>query len=288
MEASELSTGGADVQQALNPEYPRPPKRKAAREAQKINEAEILASMPDPQMVAERSAAVAEAAAAEAAVERIGALPPPSVVHEIVHQVNADRQSMKKHNKTTSPPPAQEAPPTCAPDDPMSSSSSSSTSSASPLQGGAKPSTNQARHYCQFPECGKNFSSEWNLARHTRESCKMTTRAHSYEPTSAADKIDLIFMDKSKRRVSRTFLCTVSSLISYWLGEQGDRLELDTKWEHFQLLLDVHTLKVAITADNINLIAEQSKKYQLEHVIRMADQFMMNTNYTTPPTHVQL
>lgn len=68
-----------------NPDYSRPPQRRSAKKAAILVEAEVIATNPkevDPQLLAERKAAVAEAM-----FEKIEALPAPSVVHDVVNEV---------------------------------------------------------------------------------------------------------------------------------------------------------------------------------------------------------
>ncbi|CAI2334534.1 unnamed protein product [Caenorhabditis sp. 36 PRJEB53466] len=187
--------GCVNVQQALNPEYPKPPqrradtrddpirprprKRKAAKHAELMNEVAVLKKigidMPLPIIQEEKPEPKFMTAAEELA--HLEALPPPSAVFELVADLQKDA---KKKRETTSPSPGAEAPDHDF-DVPISASatSASSSSSSTPTTEKGIPSSAkiQARHVCQ--PCKKYYSSEWNLERHRRGVCPASTN-YSY------------------------------------------------------------------------------------------------------------
>uniref|UniRef100_A0A1I7TYX3 C2H2-type domain-containing protein n=2 Tax=Caenorhabditis tropicalis TaxID=1561998 RepID=A0A1I7TYX3_9PELO len=114
-------SGCAEVQKVLNPEYPKPPQKKKRQTREQV-------PARDPAVIQ-----------AEKEVERMEALPAPSVVHEVVDQFNAERKQLIRQQVAIDPSPTGEE----FPEANMSFStlsfsprtSSSKSTSASPSQG---------------------------------------------------------------------------------------------------------------------------------------------------------
>ncbi|CAP35901.1 Protein CBG18451 [Caenorhabditis briggsae] len=104
---------------------------------------------------------------------------------------------------------------------------------------------------------------------------RLIDELESCEPTNIADHVDVYFAKNDAWGVvSRNLLTTVSPYFTHLLDDNPhNRLQLDTKWADFRLLLDVFTNHCELTADNVKLVAEQSKKYKSIQVDRMVEEF---------------
>ncbi|ULU03951.1 hypothetical protein L3Y34_017029 [Caenorhabditis briggsae] len=289
----------SSVQKSRNPEYPKPP---AKRKGGKNNALEDSQTSETPELSQEEMEMIRNS-------ESWKEEPIPDVVVRFVEefQMQLERENRFENNsKTTSPPLAtpdesttatftssessRESSTSISPqlktiiittssESTMTSSSKPSESSSTSSSGAAPPvpSLNQARHMCQ--ECNRALSSHYSLRRHGG-SCPTAGEKKYYEPTNIADHVDVYFAKNDAWGVvSRNLLTTVSPYFTHLLDDNPhNRLQLDTKWADFRLLLDVFTNHCELTADNVKLVAEQSKKYKSIQVDRMVEEFYKNSN----------
>ncbi|UMM15967.1 hypothetical protein L5515_013182 [Caenorhabditis briggsae] len=289
----------SSVQKSRNPEYPKPP---AKRKGGKNNALENSQTSETPELSQEEMEMIRNS-------ESWKEEPIPDVVVRFVEefQMQLERENRFENNsKTTSPPLAtpdesttatftssessRESSTSISPqlktitittssESTMTSSSKPSESSSTSSSGAAPPvpSLNQARHMCQ--ECNRALSSHYSLRRHGG-SCPTAGEKKYYKPTNIADHVDVYFAKNDAWGVlSRNLLTTVSPYFTHLLDDNPhNRLQLDTKWADFRLLLDVFTNHCELTADNVKLVAEQSKKYKSIQVDRMVEEFYKNSN----------
>ncbi|PIC43638.1 hypothetical protein B9Z55_004302 [Caenorhabditis nigoni] len=284
----------SSVQKSRNPEYPKPP---AKRKGGKNNALENLETSETLELSQEEMEMIRNSESKNEQ-EQI-----PDVVVRFVEefQMQLERENRFENNsKTTSPPLAtpdesttttftssessRESSTSISPQlkttitttssesKPSESSSTSSSGAAPPV-----PSLNQARHMCQ--ECNRALSSHYSLRRHGG-SCPTAGEKKYYEPTNIADHVDVYFAKNDAWGVvSRNLLTTVSPYFTHLLDDNPhNRLQLDTAWADFRLLLDVFTNHCELTADNVKMVAEQSKKYKSIQVDRMVEEFYKNSN----------
>ncbi|ULU03952.1 hypothetical protein L3Y34_017029 [Caenorhabditis briggsae] len=283
----------SSVQKSRNPEYPKPP---AKRKGGKNNALEDSQTSETPELSQEEMEMIRNS-------ESWKEEPIPDVVVRFVEefQMQLERENRFENNsKTTSPPLATPDESTTATFTSSESSRESSTSispqlktiiittsSESTMTSSSKPSesssTSSSGAAPPVPslnqECNRALSSHYSLRRHGG-SCPTAGEKKYYEPTNIADHVDVYFAKNDAWGVvSRNLLTTVSPYFTHLLDDNPhNRLQLDTKWADFRLLLDVFTNHCELTADNVKLVAEQSKKYKSIQVDRMVEEFYKNSN----------
>ncbi|UMM15965.1 hypothetical protein L5515_013182 [Caenorhabditis briggsae] len=283
----------SSVQKSRNPEYPKPP---AKRKGGKNNALENSQTSETPELSQEEMEMIRNS-------ESWKEEPIPDVVVRFVEefQMQLERENRFENNsKTTSPPLATPDESTTATFTSSESSRESSTSispqlktitittsSESTMTSSSKPSesssTSSSGAAPPVPslnqECNRALSSHYSLRRHGG-SCPTAGEKKYYKPTNIADHVDVYFAKNDAWGVlSRNLLTTVSPYFTHLLDDNPhNRLQLDTKWADFRLLLDVFTNHCELTADNVKLVAEQSKKYKSIQVDRMVEEFYKNSN----------
>lgn len=101
-----------------------------------------------------------------------------------------------------------------------------------------------------------------------------------YQPTSREDHIDVMFKkDDAWGVVSFELLQKVSGYFASKItdDEPNRRLTLDTSWLDFRQFLEVHEKIAGITADNVDLISEQSILYECNQVGQMVEAYKSRT-----------
>ena len=134
------------------------------------------------------------------------------------------------------------------------------------------------RNIIIFQNCGRFYSSEWNLDRHRREICPTKLNTDTNSPNAQNDDVSII-IGSCRFILPRTALTKASSAFTslFLLHDpaKGDlRLEGDPM--DFQNLLDVYNDPLSLNRANVDQVLLLAEQYKFSQVTDTCAKFIEN------------